>query len=215
MNGSGFFAASGVFGGDVHAPSAEASGALSVGSQQPQYAGRGVAVVSDTDSVGFPAYLGAGRFAANETSSRDRRQSFASRVARVSRLERASKMIDYFESFIHSFIRRRGRTGSLSRFARFRRSFTSWMTCTSAAVATHAVTIGGNIRRARFAATTTTTTTRRGVTSRREASAMNEMSINNRLFFILDRGYAFVRARTRGGGGGDELVGARHIRDAG
>jgi hypothetical protein len=88
LNGSGFFAASGVFGGDVHAPSAEASGALSVGSQQPQYAGRGVAVVSDTDSVGFPAYLGAGRFAANEAASRDRRQSFASRVARVARLAR-------------------------------------------------------------------------------------------------------------------------------
>jgi len=114
LNGSGFFAASGVFGGDVHAPSADASGAPSVGSQQPQYAGRGVAAVSDTDSVGFPAYLGAGRFAANETSSRDRRQSFASRVARVSRLERASKMIDYFESFIHSFIHSSSRTHRLS-----------------------------------------------------------------------------------------------------
>jgi hypothetical protein len=150
LNGSGFFAASGVFGGDVHAPSADASGAPSVGSQQPQYAGRGVAAVSDTDSVGFPAYLGAGRFAANEAASRDRRQSFASRVARVARLARASKMIDYFESFIHAFVvadaENRRRTGSLSRFARLRRSFTSWITCTSAAVATHAVAMGGNIR---------------------------------------------------------------------
>jgi hypothetical protein len=49
--------------------------------------------VSDTDSVGLPAYLGAGRCAAKAQPSRGRRQSRASRVSHSARLERASTLI--------------------------------------------------------------------------------------------------------------------------